>query len=659
MTSQLDSRLTKLVNQTLVEVLRPPPDRDACEWAESHRRMPSDSAIPGPFNSSHTPWVKPIMRAVKSGHYRRLVAVFGSQMGKTDAIQLNLMGHCAMDRRMPQLFVAPTRPSVSYISTKRFDKLLELCPELWSGVAKGKRLTVTDKSIFGVPISFAWGGSSVELSSKPIFFVYVDEVDQMSSIKGQGHPVYIVEARMDSYLRAGAMSFLTSTPTLGVVKREKHPDTGVEHWAESDDMDSLIWSLWQQGTAHEWAWNCPDCYECFIPWSGLLQYPEDSRPYEAKQLAFVACPHCGSEIYDHQKKALNDAANYIAPGQILERGEVVGPEPLNDVFSVWTSGLCSNFVTFGERAAKMREAELTTDDGVIQPAFNTSFGESYSQKGKTAKWEDIAALQLPYKFMTWPDESAHTLLAGVDVQEDHLVVSIRAWGPELESWQVFSGTIYATTGIDKPAVWARLGQLLDTPIAGRYIKLMAVDYNYAPSKHMILEFARRRQDRVIACIGRGSSQMSGPFTVSKGDRKPDGTVIKRGIKVIYWDADMMKSWLYSRYYWPPGEAGGFHLSHDTDEEYCKQLCAEKFVEDEKKWVKTRKNDYLDCEAMMVMLTKFLKLDWIGGDYMDMPDEESPASTDETVPAPEPVIEKPAAPMSRPRTRGLTNRPRDL
>ncbi len=73
--------------------LRPEQPLTVSEWADRYRRLSSKAgAEPGPWRTDRTPYLREPMDCLSPGApWRRVVLMFGSQMGKTEVV-LNWLG---------------------------------------------------------------------------------------------------------------------------------------------------------------------------------------------------------------------------------------------------------------------------------------------------------------------------------------------------------------------------------------------------------------------------------------------------------------------------------------------------------------------------------------------------------------------------------------
>jgi len=375
----------------------------------------------------------PWSAAVHRGGHRRVVAVTSAQSGKTDSM-LDIIGARLDQRPAPILYVGPTKEFLTDQFEPRLMALLDEADTLANKVVRGRRMKKTLKHVAGVRLRLAHAGSSTALKSDPAALALIDEYDEMmANVKGQGDVLGLVEARGETY--ADFVTAITSTPARGLVEIEPDEGSGLEFWARSapDDVESPIWKLWQEGTRHHWAWPCKHCLDFFIPRFKQLRWPERATPSQAKQAATLECPRCGGQHGEADKVWMNARGAMVAPGQTVtlkdDAPHVTGAPADSSTLSMWTSGLCSPFVTWGQRAETYLTALQSGDHGRIQTAMNAGFGECYAMtaSGDVPDWQEIMERRQPYRPGDVPAGGLR-LVMGVDVQKFSLVYVIRAFG---------------------------------------------------------------------------------------------------------------------------------------------------------------------------------------------------------------------------------------
>lgn len=82
--------------------LLPPPDITISEWADRYRYLSSKSAAePGRWKTNRAPYQREPMDAFSDEHVKKVVLMWGAQMGKTDSVILNPLGYHAKEDPCP------------------------------------------------------------------------------------------------------------------------------------------------------------------------------------------------------------------------------------------------------------------------------------------------------------------------------------------------------------------------------------------------------------------------------------------------------------------------------------------------------------------------------------------------------------------------------
>ena len=584
--------------------MRPSAQTTPDEWARGNREYPASAGIPGPRDPGLTAYMIPFGRRVHATTHRRVVAVTAAQSGKTDTI-LDVIGARLDQRPAPILYVGPSSEFVRDQFEPRLMALLDEAKTLRAKVSRGKRMKKNLKTVAGVRVRLGSAGSSTSLKSDPFSLGLVDEYDEMTAnIKGQGDPLGLVEARGETY--ADFVTAIVSTPSQGFVETEVDEVNGLELWKPGDPEQILspIWRLWQSGTRHHFAWPCPHCETYFVPRFKHLRWPKGATPSQAKRQAHLVCPDCGGVIEDHHKPAMIAGGVQIAPGQTVEEARDGINEPDSSTWSCWTSGLCSPFVTFGDRAERYLTALVSGEPDKIQTVMNAAFGECYdvAQGADVPEWQEVLKRRLPYARGHVPLEGIRLGMA-VDVQKMCLYYGIRAFGARGTSWLVDHGMLIGHTGDDD--VWSALADLIVQPIDGMQIEKVFIDSGFRPDKvdggseHKVYEFCRRWS--WVCTPTKGKDVQNPPYRVSKIEVKPDGKKATYSINLAWLSTDFFKSLFMARLQAPPGTPGAIYLHDDVQEDYARQVTAEaRIIENGKpKWVQRAKdNHFLDVEAML-------------------------------------------------------------
>ncbi len=539
-----------------------------------------------------------IGRVISEGVYATVVVVMGSQMGKTE-LMLNVIGHRIDDDPVPILYIAPTKSFIENVFEPRYRIMVQTCASLLAKRRPGLKEKNTQKEIAGVKVRFAWAGSATELAGDPACKVFVDERDRMAdSTEGEGDPVTLADARHNTY--PDGQTIVASTPTMGTVDTEVDPETGLEFWGRGDEIQSATWKLFQEGTCYHWAVPCPHCDDFFIPRFKYLQWPEGATPTEVKTSVKMVCPQCGTLIDQECKDAMNAKGVYVAPGQRIDKkGRVHGEPPVSDTASFWVSGLMSAWKTWGDRAQAFLRAVRSGDPDRIQAVINTGFGELYTLKGEAPELDVVKALRLPYRSGELPSTKALKIFLTVDVQKNGLYYVVRAWGRELESWKIEDGFIEGPT--DGELVWQDLAEFKDEHYGGLPVERCFIDSGYRTQ--FVYSFCRKFKSWAMPTKGRDTLDAL-PLQKSKLDiAKNSGRRLAGGLSIYHVNTDYFKRWVHERLERDPELPGGWHLSEDTSDEYCRQIVSEaRTVKPSGKvvWVRIYRDNHLfDCEVLQV------------------------------------------------------------
>jgi phage terminase large subunit GpA-like protein len=610
-------------------------------WGADNRKYPASAGIPGERNPELTRYMIPFARRVHAARHRRVISVTAAQSGKTDNI-LDIIGARLAQRPAPILYVGPSDEFVESQFEPRLMALLDEAEPLAGKVLRGKRMRKKLKQVAGVRVRLASGRSSTALKSDPFALGIVDEYDEMAkNIQGQGDPLGLVEARGETY--ADFVTAVVSTPSQGVVETEVDPVNGLTFWriGDKEQVLSPIWRLFQQGTRHHFAWACPHCGEYFIPMRSHLRWQKGSTPVQARRTAYLQCPQgCADPIENHHKPEMIAGGVMIAPGQTLEDAFAERNEPENSTWSSWASGLCSPFVTFGERAERLLTAQLSGEEDKIQTVINAGFGELYTPgaAGDLPEWKAVVDHRLPYRRGEAP-LGVLRVVAGVDVQKRSLVYVIRGFGSRGTSWLLDYGYLLGNTS--EPEVWHDLTLKMMSPIAGLVIEKVFIDSGFRPNKpdagdeHKVYEWTHRHS--FMAMPTKGRDTLGGkPFVVSKIEVKPDGKLSPYSIDLVHINTDFFKGLVHSRLKTPLTDENGdempgaFHLFSDDEgayEDYARQLVSEVRVLGEKfkpEWVKRqRDNHFLDAEALAAAAAYMLNVQAIPEGIERPPEEPNP------------------------------------
>ncbi|ABK43833.1 phage terminase GpA [Magnetococcus marinus MC-1] len=557
----------QIYEDAFLQGLMPDPRLTVSEWADEHRMLSSvASGEPGPWRTDRTPYLQEVMDSLSpSSPIERVVAMFGSQLGKTEC-GLNWVGYVIHHAPGPMLMVQPTVEMAKRYSKQRVGPLIESSSEIRERVKPARSRdsgnTVLSKEFPGGILLMTGANSAVGLSSAPIRYLFMDEVDRFpGDADGEGDPVALAIQRTANFSNRKVL--LTSTPTIKGFSRIEAA------YAESDQRQFWV--------------PCPECGEFQVLTWAQVKWPRGER-----KLAFYLCPHCEAELADHQK------------GWMLENG-------------VWRAAAAGDGKTAGFHLSSLYSphgwtswGDIAVEHGLVHKDpprlkvwINTKLGETWEEDADRVDGEGLMERREAWGALLPADVAV--LTAGVDVQDDRLEIEIVGWGRDEESWSIDYRVLWGDPS--SPAVWEDLDNLLRYPrphsrqLPDMTIRAAAIDTG---GHHTLKSYAfcRSRQGRRIWAIkGRGGQG------VPIWPRKPS-TKNKGKVPLFIVGVDACKEAILSRLRIEEPGPGYLHFPMQRDGDYFKQLTAESVVTRYHKgrpireWKKrdSDRNEALDCRV---------------------------------------------------------------
>lgn len=487
-----------------------------------------------------------------------------SQVGKTEIVN-NIIGYYIEHDPSPMLLIMPTLEMGNAWSKDRFAPMLRDTPSLRGKVtdakAKDSGNTILHKTFPGGHITIAGANSPASLASRPVRIVLFDEADRFPPSAGtEGDPVKLGTKRSQTFWNRKA--FHCSTPTVKGVSR--------------------IEALWNESDQRRFFVPCPRCnHSQLLSWKGIHWDREhgiddlDSIHYE--------CESCGEPLTESDKLRMIQSGVWRSGRPEITKHAGFH---INELYSPWSTWR-SVVETFLE--AKKRPETLKV-------WVNTTLGEAWEENESFS----ISDEKLASRIENYEGVPRGTLLltAGVDVQDDRIEVLVKGWGRDDESWFIDYKTIYGSPA--KQDTWIALDQYFLQDFkheSGVRLRIIAACIDSAGHfTQNVYEFVQPRKHRRIFAVkgmaGSGRALVSRPSLNNK-------------LRVLLFPigVDTAKELVFARLKLEEFGPGYMHFSHKCDEEYFKQLTAEKQITKFNKgfptrlWVKHRsRNEALDCEV---------------------------------------------------------------
>ncbi len=513
-----------------LQFLSPPEQLTVSEWAEKYRMLDSkSSAMPGPWSNDVTPYLSGVMDEFNNYETEKIIFVKPTQIGGTEALQ-NMIGYIVMQDPAPTMIVYPTDTLAKSVSENRLQPMLKATPEIAKKFDENSSLL--ELQFDGMYLSLAGSNSPSGLASKPIRFLMMDEVDKYPGASSkEADPIKLATERTKTF--HNKKIYITSTPTL---------KTG-HIWKEKEGAD----------IEKHYFVPCPHCGE-FIEFKFQnIRFPDDEGMSYADRAEFATyvCQECGCVITD------NDKHNMLKLGEwrvVHHRTKYVR----NVAF--WINTLYSPFVRWSDIAKEFLSTKDDPED--FQNFVNSWLAEPWEDTKLKTSAELVLERQteLPsYMLPKW----TKLLTAGVDVQENSLYWTIRAWGNYLTSQNIAHGQALSFEEIDR----VMNAQYMTEDGDPMVVNLCLIDSG--DQTDMVYDFCAYHSDYALPVKGSSHAQLS-HYKLSKVN-KADSKAY--GMQLVLVDGGKYKDMIAGRMRRPNGR-GSWMVYNGCDMEYATQVTAE-------------------------------------------------------------------------------------
>ena len=575
-----------LYRDALLAAMAPPSATTVSEWADQHRILSGKGAAEkGPWRTERTPYLREPMDCLSpSSSTRRVVLMFGSQMGKTEVI-LNWLGAIIDLWPGPTLLVQPTLDMAKRLNRQRLEPLLRETPALGDKIAPARSRdsgnTMFLKEFDGGLFVLTGANSGSGLQSMPAAYLAADEVSSYPlEADDKGDPLENAEARTSTFPMGKVL--ITSTPgTRGSCRITQEFETR---------SDRRLYHAWM-----------PCCgAHAVIKWREHMVWDTPDGD------VFLQCPACGERVPEYHKQ------------QMLTK-------------AIWTPTAKGDGMTAGFHLPGWYAPLGWTSWAMIRDEFLRAKSDPLLLKGWVNKraaepWEDESLAKVTadglmarvggYDHGSCPAGVLAVAMA-VDVQDTWLEVSVWGYGRGEESWRIWHQKIEGDPGQDH--VWDQVTTIREIawPLEGGGT-IKAAHCAIDTGGHFTgeaYEYCRQHsRDGVVAI--KGSSQRSAPVLgkPSKQDVTYRGRTVPNGVSLYMVGTHAIKRTIYSRLKIDEVGAGYVHFDNATTDDYLQGLTCERLQPRYVKgfqvleWVKPSgaRNEPLDLAVYCLAMLELLK-----------------------------------------------------
>ena len=559
---------------------QPPPRLSLSEWADEYAVLSSESAADA-GRWSTLPYQRGIMDAFTDPLIDTVVCLKSARIGWTKILN-HVVGYHIHQDPCPIMVVQPAVEDAEGYSKDEIAPMIRDTPCLRGLVsdpkAKDGNNTILSKSYPGGTLGMVGANSGRGFRRVSRRVVLFDEASAYRPIS-EGDQIKLGIRRSEYYWNRKIG--IGSTPIL------KGFDKTETWYLRTDQRKYFV--------------PCPDCgHYQVLRWTQMKW--EKGKP----ETAAYECENCGVRIPHAKKRWMVDRGEWRATAK-AERPGLVG-------FHIWAGYSYSPNATWEQLAREF--LEVKGDREQLQTFVNTVLGETFEDEyAASLTAEGLMAKRLPLE----PGVCAAgvvLLTCGVDVQDNRLAVSVWGWGDGEEGYLVWHQEVYGDP--TQAAVWEQLDAIRSTAWSidgGGELKIAqtAIDSGGHCTQE-VYRYVRERKGEQILAI-KGSSQRN-QQAIGKGsavDYKAGGQVVKRGARVYMVGGDTIKTTLFGRLRHQENGPGSLHFNLSADEEYFRQITAEKqqirYVKGHpvREWVKKNadRNEALDTMVYAYAALQFV------------------------------------------------------
>ena len=546
-----------------LELLKPPEELTVSEWAGKYRMLDErSSSMPGRWKNEMTPYLVGIMDEFNNYQTEKIVFCKCTQLGGTEALNNMICFSVAQDPA-PMMIVYPTSELADSVVEQRIKPMLKASKETKKHF-NSRNSSKKELQFDNMYISIVGSNSPSELASRPIRYLFLDEVDKYpNESKKEADPISLAVERTKTF--NNRKIYMTSTPTT----RTGHI------WEEKEKAD----------IEKHYFVPCPHCGEFIELKFSQIRWPDDNEKLSAADKAEFAqyiCQECGSTINDSDKM------------EMLQKGEwrtVKENTKFTKTVAFWINTLYSPFTRFSQIAKAYLIAKDDTE--ALHNFTNSWLAEPWEDTKLKTNAETVMERQTDLPEFVVP-EWTRLLTAGVDVQETSLYYIIRAWGEYLTSQLVTRGQVTSFRDIE------RIMNLEYMKPDGtvKLVDLCLIDSGDQTDE--VYDFAAMNSEWCLP--SKGTSSMINYFKLSSVNKTSSKAY---GMTLALVDGGKYKDMIAGRMKRENG-TGSWMVFDGIDLEYCTQVTAEHKITEKggggklrTRWVQKTShadNHYLDCEV---------------------------------------------------------------
>lgn len=577
--------------------IRPREKLKPWQWCEKHVVVDKTSSIGGgmKWRLDTSPWVKDVMEVFADNRVETIVIRCATQSSKTQTLILLLCWVISEDPA-PTLWVANAKDDLKQTINDRISPTFEKCKPVAEQLVNE---SVMEFEFSTMSLYFAGGGSKGKVKSKPIRWLFLDEVEEIPAAN-------VYQALERTKAQWNKRRVLLSTPNL---------KTGI------------MQTFFERGDQRTLHIKCPGCAEFilikFEQWKWDTN--EATKPegkWDFDKLAETVrweCPKCKHAVRDapFERRKLAREAKFVAMNPTA---------PHHTVSFTWPS-LITPWVKWRDVVEKFINARASAKKGDLEPLksfINDDLGEPWDdQLGVIEDFGFLEARRDNYEFgEVWPEERVRFMAADRgQTGGEHYWWVVRAYGSFGKSRLISHGRCNTKAELEeirKQHGVKVVNAMIDTGFKAQELYSFCLSTGWKAFKGDNVDYYLHRVEDRKSKTGYRTIRVIWDKTKAVAVA-PDGR--KMGEVGLFRYADDPTKDSLATYL--QGTVGEWTIPMKTGRDYFKHITAEVRKEDEdsrgrivSKWYQVRPdNHWKDCEKIIhvaAIITKFVAGGTAGG-----------------------------------------------
>lgn len=589
MSSSEKKRSRKRTRNLFVDVLRrnlkPSEKITVSQWAEKYRVLGETSNFKGKWSNAITPYLVGIMDAFNDPYIQEINFCKATQVGGTEAM-LNMLGYCITENPATTMIVYPSDELAKSVSNDRIKPYIEKTKVLAERYRE-RASKALELRMDGMTIYLRGSNSPSKLASVPVKYLFFDETDKMEGAsKKEASPYKLATERTKTYANSKKIVSI-STPTL---------------------KTNYTWTLHMNADEQRrFFMPCPHCGKeiAFVFAQLKFDKMEDVSNLERAATAVYICQECEGKITD------KDKYNMLQKGHWRSENKKCVGRPRSVSFHI--NALYSRFLTWQDIAKEWLDSK---DDPELRQNFiNSWLAEPWEDTKLNTSVELVMECQTDVAEFVVPDW-ARMLTGGIDVQENCVYWTIRAWGDFMTSQNICHGQALSLEEAENIMNLTYRKENGD----GYLVSLALIDSG--DQTEMVYDFCSKNSEWALP--SKGSSTMGSHFRISRVN-KADSKAY--GMNLVLIDVGKYKDAIAARMQRKSGR-GAWMVHNGCDEEYAKQVTAEHKIMErkggKKRMIWTVKTSHADNHYLDTEVYAFAAADIMGVRqmFLQMPQEKT-------------------------------------